>query len=68
MNGARQSWLVAVREIRERGRSRAFLASLIVLAVGVAAVIALPALLDTGGGTKTVGLTGSVPTELAGAR
>jgi ABC-2 type transport system permease protein len=67
MNGARQSWLVAVREIRERGRSRAFLASLILLAVGVAAVIVLPTLLDTGGGTKAVGLAGSVPTGLVGA-
>ncbi len=29
MNGARQTWLVAAREIRERGRSRAFVASLV---------------------------------------
>ena len=46
MNSARQSWLVAVREIRERGRSRAFLASLLLMLLAVAAAIALPALLD----------------------
>ena len=28
MNGVRQGWLVAKRELRERSRSRAFLASL----------------------------------------
>lgn len=65
MNGARQSWLVALRELRERGKSRAFLASLVLVAVVVAGSIALPALLDTGGGTKDVGVTGSVPAELA---
>ncbi len=67
MNNTQQSWLVAMREIRERGRSRAFLVSMVLVAVLVAGVIALPALLDTGGRTKDVGLTGSVPTELAGA-
>ena len=64
MNGARQSWLVADREIRERGRSRAFLASLLLMLVAVAAAIALPALLDTGPGAKDVGLTGSTPAGL----
>ena len=58
MNGARQSCLVAAREIRERGRSRAFLASLLLMLLAVAAAVALPALLDTGPGTKDVGLTG----------
>jgi ABC-2 type transport system permease protein len=67
MNGARQSWLVAGREIRERGRSRAFLASLLLMLVAVAAAIALPALLDTGPGTKDVGLTGPTPAGLATA-
>ena len=50
--------------MRERSRSRAFLASLVVMIVVVAGVIVLPSLLDTGGGTKDVGLTGSVPNEL----
>jgi hypothetical protein len=31
MSGARQVWLVAAREIRERGRSRAFLGSLLLM-------------------------------------
>ena len=35
MNGVRQAWLVAAREIRERGRSRAFLASLVLMLVAV---------------------------------
>ena len=64
MNGTRQSWLVAAREIRERGRSRAFLASLLLMLVAVAAAIVLPALLDTGPGTKNVGLSGATPAGL----
>jgi ABC-2 type transport system permease protein len=67
MNGARQSWLVAAREIRERGRSRAFLASLLLMLVAVAAAIALPAFLDTGPGTKDVGVTGATPAGLTAA-
>ena len=67
MNGVRQAWLVAVREIRERSRSRAFMASVILMVVVVAGVIVLPSLLGTGGGTKDVGLTGSVPNELPAA-
>ena len=63
MNDTRQTWLVAQREIRERGRSRAFLASLLLMLVTVAAAIALPALLDEGSGTtKDVGVTGQTPT------
>jgi len=67
MNGARQSWLVARREIRERGRSRAFVASLLLVVVVVAGAIALPALLESDGGTKDVAVTGSVPRALASA-
>ena len=67
MNGVQQSWLVAVRELRERSRSAAFRASVVLMALGVAAVIALPSLISTGGGTKDVGLSGSAPTELAQA-
>lgn len=58
---------MAVREIRERSRSRAFVAYLLLVAVVVAAAIALPALLDIGAGTKDIGVTGSVPTQLVGA-
>jgi ABC-2 type transport system permease protein len=67
MNEVRQIWLVAVREMRERGRSRAFLIAVVLMLVTVAGVIALPALLDTGADTKVVGLTGTVPVELAAA-
>jgi ABC-2 type transport system permease protein len=67
VNGARQTWLVAAREIRERGRSRAFVASLALMLVVVAGAIALPALLDTGPGTKDVGLTGEATEGLAAA-
>ena len=35
--------------------------------IAVAAAIALPALLDTGPGTKDIGLTGSIPTDLPAA-
>ena len=42
MNGVRQGWLVAAREIRERSRSRGFLASLVMMLVAVVGAIALP--------------------------
>jgi ABC-2 type transport system permease protein len=67
MNGLRQGWLVAVRELRERGRSRAFQASLAVMLLVVVGVIILPTMLDIGGGPKDVGLTGAVPAQLPGA-
>lgn len=63
MNGIRQGWLVAKRELRERSRSRAFLASLAIMVVGVVGVIALPTFLDSGE-TKDVGITGSTPATL----
>ena len=58
MSGIRQTRLVAAREIRERGRSRAFLASLLLMLITVAGAVALPALLDSGLDTKSVGYTG----------
>lgn len=67
MNGVRQAWLVAARELRERGRSRVFLVSVLLMLVGAAGAIVLPALLDTGPETKDVALTGSAPAELAPA-
>jgi ABC-2 type transport system permease protein len=53
--------------MRERSRSRAFLISVVVMLISVAAAIVLPALLDTGPGTKDVGLAGDTPTELPAA-
>ena len=65
MNGVRQGWLVAKRELRERSRSRAFLASLVIMVVVVIAAVALPTLIDPSGGSKDVGLTGTTPANLA---
>ena len=67
MSGFRQIWLVALREMRERSRSRAFRVSVAVMILIVVAVIVLPSALDNGGGTKDVGLAGSIPTDLADA-
>ncbi|HTH06293.1 MAG TPA: ABC transporter permease, partial [Ilumatobacteraceae bacterium] len=64
MSGLRQSWLVARRELRERSRSRAFIASVVIMIVAVVGSIALPSLIDTSGGTKDIGLTGSTPSAL----
>jgi ABC-2 type transport system permease protein len=65
MNGMRQAWLVTKREIRERGRSRAFLVSVVLMVVAVAAVLIIPALFTSGGGTRDVGVTGPAPPGLA---
>ena len=67
MTGLRQAWLVALREVRERSRSRSFRAGLIVMLVVVIALIVVPAKLDTGGGTKDVGLTSAAPGALSSA-
>jgi ABC-2 type transport system permease protein len=67
MNGVRQVWLVALREMRERGRSRGFQAGLVIMLIVVVAMIVMPTMLDKGGGTRDVGVTGVVPSELAAA-
>ena len=64
MNGLRQGWLVARREMRERSRSRAFRAGVVVMLILVVAAIALPQLLKGGTVIKDVGFTGPTPTEL----
>ncbi len=65
MNGVRQGWLVAAREMRERSRSRAFRASLVMMMLLVAAVVIVPSVVDLGGGTRDIGLSGSTPNALA---
>jgi ABC-2 type transport system permease protein len=65
MSGVRRGWLVARREIRERSRSRAFVASVVSMVVAVAAMLIIPALLKPGGGARGVGLTGPAPPGLA---
>ena len=64
MNGMRQGWLVARRELRERSRSPAFRASVVLMIVTVVAVLILPALIKPSG-TRNVGLTGSAPATLS---
>ena len=64
MTGMRQGWLVAKREMRERSRSRAYQASVVLMIVLVAATVILPGLLGPGG-AKDVGLTGPAPPALA---
>jgi ABC-2 type transport system permease protein len=67
MKGVRQGWLVTRREIRERARSRAFLASVALMVVAVAASLIIPALFKPGGGTRNIGLIGPEPPGLAAA-
>lgn len=67
MTGLRQTWLVAVREVRERSRSRAFRAGLLLMLLVVVAVIVLPTLLEGDDDTKDVGFTGAIPAELPDA-
>jgi ABC-2 type transport system permease protein len=64
MNGLRQGWLVARRELRERSRSPAFRASVVLMIVAVVAVLILPVLIKPGG-TRHVGVTGPAPAALA---
>ncbi len=67
MNGVRLAWLVAARELRERGRSRLFLVSVLLMLLGAAGAIVLPALLDDGPEARTVAVTGAAPAQLAPA-
>ena len=67
MNGWRQGWLVARRELRERSRSRAFRAGIVITLLVVVAMIAVPAMVDPGAVTRDVGLTGDIPSGLPGA-
>jgi ABC-2 type transport system permease protein len=67
VSGVRQTWLVAVREMHERSRSRGFRASLVLMILVVVGVIVLPSALESGGDTKDVGLAGAVPAELPSA-
>ena len=63
MSGVRQAWLVARRELRERSRSKAFIASVVIMMIAVVGAIALPSLIDTRG-TKDIGFSGATPTAL----
>jgi ABC-2 type transport system permease protein len=59
--GLRRTWIVAIREIRERATTRVFQISTVAAVLAIVALIVLPSVLS--GGTKTyeVGFTGAVP-------
>ena len=57
-HGVRMTWLVARRELRQRGRSRAFAISTVVLMVAVALAVALPAILSGHAKPQRVGIVG----------
>ena len=67
MNGMRQSWLVARREIRERSRSKVFRAGIVITLVLVVAAIVVAAKIHTGNVTRDVGFTGTTPAALPAA-
>lgn len=68
MSGLRQAWLVAQREMRERSRSKAFLAGLGFMLVVVVAAIVVPDLVgESGPVTRDVGVTGATPEALPSA-
>jgi ABC-2 type transport system permease protein len=62
-----QIWIVAERELRERARSRAFRASLLVMVVIAGAAILVPSLLGGGSTRWEVGVVGPTPAGLAAA-
>jgi ABC-2 type transport system permease protein len=65
VSGLRQGWLVAQRELRERSRSKAFLAGLALMLVVVVAAIVVPDVVgDAGPVTRDVGVTGATPEGL----
>jgi len=67
MSAFDQIWLVASRELRERSRSRAFLASLIIMVLVAVGTIVAPAFLDDSDAAKRVGLAGEFSPALAPA-
>jgi ABC-2 type transport system permease protein len=67
MNGVRQGWYVAVREMGERLRSPLYYLSLALMIVVVTGSIVLPTLLDNGTEKRDVGIAGSAPVGLAQA-
>jgi ABC-2 type transport system permease protein len=61
MSRGRAIWLVARRELLERGRSRAFALSLVVSVGLIVAGLLLPTIIGTGPGTQHLGIVGSPP-------
>jgi ABC-2 type transport system permease protein len=67
MTGWGATWLVAVREAKERARSKAFLASTAVTLLLLAGVVAVVALTDSGPPTYRVAFVGDTPEGLDAA-
>ncbi|MEO5885101.1 MAG: ABC transporter permease [Candidatus Limnocylindrales bacterium] len=67
MSRWRSVWLVARREILERGRSRGFILSVLFTTLLVVASIILPTVLFRSDEATRVGVVGSVPTALTDA-
>ena len=67
MNGMRQGWLVARREIRERSRSKVFRAGIVITLALVIIAIVVAARIHAGNVTRDVGFTGTTPAALPAA-
>jgi ABC-2 type transport system permease protein len=65
MSRGRAIWLVARRELLERGRSRAFALSLIVSVGLIVAGILVPSLIGRAAGSQHLGLVGPAPAGVA---
>lgn len=65
MNELGQVWMVASREFRERGRSRAFKASLVVMILIVVAMIVVPSMIEGGPARWDIGVVGTTPDGFA---
>jgi ABC-2 type transport system permease protein len=67
MSRRRAIWLVARRELLERGRSRGFLVSLILSVAIILAGVFLPAIIGAGPGTQHLGIVGTAPAGVVDA-
>lgn len=67
MNGVRQGWLVARRELRERSRSKVFRAGIVITLALVITAIVVAARVHPGTVTRDVGFTGTTPAALPAA-
>jgi ABC-type Na+ efflux pump permease subunit len=53
------AWLIARREIDERSRAKSFLITSVIMILGVAAAVIVPAVIGNNGTTAKVGLVGA---------
>jgi ABC-2 type transport system permease protein len=67
MSSARTVWLIALREIREHGRSKSFLITTAVTLLLVAALVTVPQLLGGGTTEYTIGTVGEGNEEIISA-